>query len=232
MAKSLSILNLQGTIGGVTHVQSKTYKPHIRKGRSSREINVVFQENNRQMAVANMPARLIKNTIDLYRGDFNGGQFWQVLVGYFKKQVKAKRPFDVMGLRNVEVNKNYPLNRMFSEAASCSIDHQKGVLRLTVRGGAMPNFKRKYIDGYKLSAIAVFPDFERGKADSVMKESPIMPLNLQTEDVFFDFEMDDTWKQYLLCLKIAGCSKGEVCVGDSIKGMRIVDVGERTEEKG
>lgn len=225
MAKSFSIIKLQGTLDGMTHVQSKTYGEHIRKARRAGEVNETLKDNNRQIVAANAPARLIKNAIDQYREDFKGGQLWQRLVSHFKKELKEKQFIDVLALKDKEVNEHYPLSRIYSEVVSITIDPDKRILKVIISRGCVPNFKRKYIDGYKLSAIAVFPDFEGYNADSLLQETAIIAIAGSKENVCFEFDLKSSWRQYLICLKLEGCSEGNVCAGDSVRGMRIVATG-------
>ncbi len=61
---------------------------------------------------ANVPARLVKIAIDLYRADFPSGQLWQYLVGMFNKQLKMKISLSNHQLINKDINPDYPLSRL------------------------------------------------------------------------------------------------------------------------
>lgn len=225
MAKSFSMIKLQGTLDGMTHVQSKTYGEHIRKARRAGEVNETLKDNSRQIVAANVPARLIKNAIDLYREDFTGGQLWQRLVSHFKKELKEKQAIDVLALKDTEVNEHYPLSRIFSEVVSIKLDSDERILKIIISKGCVPNFKRKYIDGYRLSAIGIFPDFAAGTAESLSQASEILSIAEKSGDITFEFNLKENWQQYLICLKLDGCCKNEVCLGPAVKGMRIVATG-------
>jgi len=224
MAKSNSVLNLQGTIKGLTFVNSRAYEPHVRKARSTAEVNSVFKENSRQMTDANKPARLVKNAIDVYRQDFKGGQLWQRLVSHFKKEVKAEMPFQVAALKGMEVNENFPLSRLFVWT-TVGIESTEEMLHLDIDYSSHPNFKRKYIDGYRFSAIAIFPDFQDDSAESVLEESEIIEFDTACKRLRFSFSVNRNVRQYLVCLKLEGCEGGVVCLGNVVKGMQIVAAG-------
>ncbi|MGV3510246.1 MAG: hypothetical protein ACO1N7_13220 [Sphingobacteriaceae bacterium] len=226
MAKSKSILELQGTINGIAHVNSKTYGHHLRKARSSGAVNEVFKENNLQIVDANAAARLIKNTVDAYRGDFIGGQFWQNLVSCFMKQLKLNIPFNVKALKDIEINENYKLSRIYNENLRASIDEERRMLTILLESTSRPDFKRKFVDGYRISTIAVFPDFTTNYVESMVVESEVISLSLACEPLSFNFYISENADQYLICLKIEAFENARLCSGHATKGMRIVDAGD------
>ena len=225
MAKLKSIFKPQGTIGGLTTVRSKTYGEHVRSARGSKsaaEVNNAFKKSSSEMMSGNVPARLIKNTIDLHRQDFIGGQLWQKLVGIFKKQVKDQQPFSVKDLQNIEVHDLYPISRFLKGLLQYDLSITKNAIVLNLSFNEHPDFKRKYVDGYRVGVICIFPDFINDQADSLIVYSPVINLSSVYKPLSFEIPCPETAVQFLLCLKIEGCEKGEVCTGLSPKGMRII----------
>lgn len=230
MAKSNSILNLQGTLGGITHVDSRRYRPHIRKARSTSGVNEVFKQNQQQITDANKPARLIKNVVDEYRQDFKGGMLWQWLVKYFKAQVKEEQLPDVTGLVGMEVHDDHHLKRFLTGRLEWSLEANEEVLHFKINHMDRPDFKRKYPDAYSVSAIAIFPDFEGETADHSMITCEAIPLEEDLKDADYIFPIPAGTEQYLVILKLQAYTQNEICAGHSTKGMRIVAAGRIEEE--
>lgn len=230
MAKSNSILALQGTLGGITHVESRRYRPHVRKARSSSAVNGVFKENQEQIIDANKPAQLIKNVVDEYRKDFTGGMLWQWLVKYFKGQVKEKKASDVSGLVGMEIHDDYHLRRLLPGRLEWSLKATDEILNFKITHMDRPDFKRKYPDAYSLIVIAVFPDFAAQTAVHSMVNSEIISLEEDLKDADFTFKIPSAADQYLIITKLLGYTQNEVCPGHSTKGMRVVAAGRFEEE--
>ena len=67
MAKSKSLLNLQGTIAGLTFVKSGAYGDHVRAERGTYKpatINASLKKEGKMIVMANLPAKIIKDAID------------------------------------------------------------------------------------------------------------------------------------------------------------------------
>jgi len=161
MAKTKSILELRGTIEGLTFVKSRAYGEHVRAARGTYKkavMNKACQKTSKELLKANKPAKILNDAIARYREDFRGGFLWQRIVSMFKKQLKKKGRFDFGQLSEFEVHEKLPLTRIFNPDVKISIDETKGVLILSVSSDNQPTFGGRYIDGYRLRAIAIFPD--------------------------------------------------------------------------
>ena len=232
MAKIRSLFEIQGTIAGYTTVNSKAYETHIRAARGSKskvEVNDTLKAHNALLTSANVPARLVKNAIDEYRSDFPGGQLWQDLVGMFKRQLKEERPLSIGMLKYKHINPNYPLSRLLKRGIPSAISVESGLISVTLRE-LYPMFQRKTIDGYQTEVIAIFIDFDKQETTSDSSTSKIIPLNY-AEILNFELKGGKPGDQYLICLKLIGCSKGIVQIGNSTRGMQVIDTGIMEEDE-
>jgi hypothetical protein len=70
MAKSKSILDLQGTFRGMTFVHSRAYGDHLRAARGTHKkakINNVLKKEGELLVKANKPAKILHDAIKIYR---------------------------------------------------------------------------------------------------------------------------------------------------------------------
>lgn len=226
MAKLSSLLGISGTIGGYTTVNSKAYNTHIRAARGSKskvEVNDTLKVHNLLLMSANVPARLVKTSIDLYRADFPSGQLWQYLVGMFKKQLKMEISLSIHQLINKDINPDYPLSRLTRRGFKLMVTPGPGTIRVDIQN-LSPEFRRKTIDGYQIEVAAIFIDFDRLETTSDRSVSQVLPLS-HPGILTFDFKAGKPGDQYLICLKIAGGCKGEVQSDNSLTAMKIIHTG-------
>ena len=229
MAKSNSIFNLQGTIAGLTFVNSKRYKPHVRTARGSKtkvEVNDTFRRNNSAMISGNVAAKLIKDALDPHRQDFKGGDFWQKAVGIFQKQFKTGQDFHVEDLKGLEINDRYPLGRLLPGFLDYTLSIDESKLHFGLDLKAHPDFKRKFVTGYRAALIFVFPDFVKGHAASAVGYSPVIYFNSPCTPIHFSIDKPKKFDQYLVVLKIEACEKDVVLRGNALKGMKIIAAAE------
>lgn len=226
MARSKSILSIQGTFQGMTHVDSKTYGEHIRAARGTHKIarvNDTLRAVGEQLITANAPAKLIKDAIDPYRHDFYGGQMWQRLVSLFKKQLKLRGRFDFSELRNFEIYKEYPLSRFSIFHTNARFDPNSSSLTVTLNYHK-PVFKKvEYLTGYRISVIGLYPVGDKALTEIV--RSPVIARStdhVETLAVAVPVPLEAT--QALLCIKFEGFEGNELAYGNTTKGMAIANV--------
>lgn len=226
MARSKSILSLQGTFQGMTHVDSKTYGQHIRAARGTHKIarvNDTLKAVGEQLITANTPAKLIKDAIDPYRHDFYGGQMWQRLVSLFKKQLKTRGRFDFSELRNFEIYKEYPLSRFSIFQTNTLFDANSSLLTVTLNYHK-PVFKKvEYLTGYRISVIGLYPI-----GDKVLTEIARSLVIARSEDhvetSVLTVPVPHEAREVLVCIKFEGFEGNELAHGHTPKGMAITNV--------
>jgi hypothetical protein len=226
MAKSRSILELQGTISNLTFVDSRTYGKHVRVKRGTRkpaDVNDSFKENSNYLIGANAPARMIKAALDPYCKNFGYGQLWQRLVSLFRAQLKEQGRTNLSGLEGLEVNTQYPFGKFMLIKATATVDVKEAALQVTLSYDSPPVFKKsKHIDGYRLSVIAIYPDMKTGIATTAVATSPVTDLKSKLKELQFQLQLPPEAKEYLLCVKLEGMEKGLDPGGMATKGMRFI----------
>lgn len=229
MAKSRSILGLQGTLSNLTFVDSRTYGKHVRVKRGTHkpaDVNDSFKKNSNYLIGANGPARMVKASLDPYCKNFGYGQLWQRLVSLFRAQLKGHGRIDLSGLEGLEVNADYPLGKFMLIKATATVDEKQAMLQVTLFYDSPPVFKKsKHIDGYQLSVIAIYPDLKKGIAATAVATAPVVGLKSMLKEQQFSLQLPPEVEEYLLCVKLEGMEKGLDPGGIATKGMRFVKHG-------
>ena len=225
MAKSKSILSIQGTFQNITHVDSRSYGEHIRAARGTHKpavLNDAMKDEGKKLANAVAPAKLIKDALDPYRQDFYGGQMWQRLVSIFKRQLKQKGTVNYHELTNFEIYKEYPLGRFAIFSLNSQYDKNSSSLTVTL-SYPLPVFKKvRYVTHYRLNVIGIFPINE--KVLTNITSSEIILCQAQPKETQLTLSVPTEASVALLCVKFEGFKNGELAKGLTTKGMAILKV--------
>lgn len=206
------------------YVNSRTYGEHWRAKRGSKtpaSLNSSLQKSALDLQEANKVALLIKSRLDPFRYNFMGGLIWQKLVKEFKRQAKEEKAFHTENFDGMDIWNLYPLSR-FRAYISCQCQTGPLGLAVTIHLNRHPDFKRSFVDSYRISMLAIFPDFEKMEAhdegcisDPVFLKEALAPL-------LFHFPVPQEAKHYLLVLKIEGAEKGKPNNNYTIKAMQFI----------
>lgn len=229
MAKIDSLIHFSGTLQGLTRVRSKSYKDHVRAARKKgTPVNAAFRQSGKEMVRANVPAKLIKDALDPYRGDFKCGRFWSRLVSLFKGQIKQKGRIDFQVLEGMELSAEYPLTR-FVRCRQIELRHSTRDLRITITHEP-PQFKKKlsYLDGYRLSLLCLYLHKKEDKVRAIhLFNGPLKPIggaDLADETVSFSVPMVPNTGSIIFCLIGEGSENGRLLSAPNTKGIQIVKV--------
>ncbi len=209
------------------YVNSRTYGGHWRAKRGSKtkaNLNSSLQKSTKDLEIANKAAGLIKSYLDAFRYNFMGGLIWQKLVKEFKQQAKEGKAFHTERFSRMDVWDLYPLNR-FGTYFNYYCQTDATQLTVTLSPNRHPNFNRKYTDSYRLSMLAIFPDFEWMEAHDEGCISDILFLKNTVEPVTFTFPVPEGAKHYLLVLKVEGAEQGKLSDNHTIKSMQLIGGG-------
>lgn len=225
MAKQKSVISLDGTFMGITHVNSRTYGEHVRAARGTHkpaEINQAFKKSASDMVISNLPAKMIKDALAPLRENFGGGMLWQELVSLFKKQYKTEGAFDFTALNKCDVHKRYPLTRLVTfSKAHAEADRSTGTVSFTLGHQGTFQFKRNYINGYRFSVQAIFPVIEDKTAYAEVQQLPVLPIVRKAQEHLFTFAIPAKATVVLFAVKLEGYTAGEEDKSHTTKGMRI-----------
>jgi hypothetical protein len=228
MAKSNSVLKLQGTLSDLTFVNSPTYGNHVRAKRGTHkvaEVNEAFKHESKQLVSANLPAKIIKDAIEPYRRDFIDGQLWQRLVSKFRKQLKDYGKFDFGGMSGFEIHSRYTFERFVRPDAEITIK-KKSILQVDIHFRHPPIFTSyEYIDGYQCILIGVFPDLKKRKSTSLSVSSPVIPLTEKVTPLTMRLKLPKGARDFVVLLKIEGTERGVSNNAYSTKGFCAIGGG-------
>lgn len=210
----------------LTTVNSKTYGEHTRARRGSKskvEVNDTLKAHNLLLTSANVPASLVKKAIDSYRSDFPCGQLWQFLVGMFKTQLKKGIPLNVNKLMLKDINKEYTLGKFIKHGFKREVTSGPATVRVDI-SNLKPEFRSKSIDGYQVEGVAICFNFEQMETTSESSTSPIVPLS-HDQILNFELKLEKPGDQYLICIKLNACIRGQILTENSAKCMYIIETG-------
>lgn len=109
MAKIFSLINIRGTIGGMTFVRSTKYGDHVRAPRGSKtpiRLNDAFVASAARMKIANASAKLIKDAVTPHQDDNKDCKLWTRLIQFFRAQLKDQGTIDLNGLKGFCISAN------------------------------------------------------------------------------------------------------------------------------
>jgi hypothetical protein len=206
MAKSQSLIKLQGTIGALTFVNSSAYGEHVRARRGTYKpalVNASLKQEGKMIVMANIPAKIFKDAVDPYRGQFLGGTLWSRLVSFFRKQLKTEGKFDFSKLKHFEIQERHPLDSFINVHSTVSANKKTAKLKVEVRYDHHPKFKKvKNIDGYVLTVIGMFPDLKKKTAQTSSVASKVFRITGPLSPFLAELNLPPKTKEYTVCLKL------------------------------
>jgi len=229
MAKSKSGADDKNAHIEKVRVKSRAYGTHFRAKRGTykkAKLNAACKKQSKQLISANRPSKILKDAIAPYRDGLEGGPMWSNLLSMFNKQVDDYGAFDFGKVEPFEVHPAHPLGRFLTASTDVRANNAKSELEVSISYGSHPWFpKSPYIDGYKVTVIGIFPDLKKNTARTVAMESEIMGLKGKAAPLKVQLAIPKKATTFLICIKMEGCSEGEVNDTPATMGMRMVRAG-------
>jgi hypothetical protein len=228
MAKKKPKISASDVPPGMTLVKSRTYGDHLRAKRGTHKkvvLNAVLQKGTEHVGEANAAAKLIKDALGPYRKGLIDNTFWPNLLSMFRLQQINTGTVDFSELKPLEFHPRYTLHKLLGVQVGTSYDDSTRMLRAVVSYNSLPHFGKSRVDGYKLSAIVLFPDLKKKTAEIVIQESAVMPREKNQSPFDVAVSVPDGAECFVLCLRIDGCSEGKVYHTIATKGGRVVAAG-------
>jgi hypothetical protein len=143
MAKLKGIIKIQGSVDGMTCVDSQRYEKHIRAARGTHKkakLNNVFQSNNiKAKKVAQFASPLLKQFKRFERG-FAGGDLWSRINGRMLK-AKSTSINDLMeSLNGLDMHERYPLSGVFPTMPTVDVSSDGAELSIDITFLSTPEF--------------------------------------------------------------------------------------------
>ena len=228
MAKSKSKISLADVPPGMTLVRSRVYGDHVRAKRGTYKkarLNEALKKGSVFIGEANAAAKLFKDAVDPYRKRLIDNSLWPNLLSMFRRQQTKTGCVDFSQLEPFEFHNRYTLHKLLPVDAVISYDDKTGTLRAVISYQGLPHFGKSRVDGYKLSAIVLFPDLKKKTANTVVEESAILPLEGKQAPFDVAISVPKRADCFILCLRIDGCSEGKVYHTIATKGMAVIAAG-------
>jgi hypothetical protein len=134
MAKVRSIIELSGTIAGITFVNSGAYGPHSRAKRGT-YTPITLADGMKTGAAhqsrANVMAKIIFDAVNEFAPNFKDGKFWSRLIAVFRKQQKKGHECGYADFNQMEVRPDYPISKHVRFSIATTIDGTKQLVSLT-----------------------------------------------------------------------------------------------------
>lgn len=225
--KSKSRISPADVPPGMILVKSRAYGDHLRAKRGTHKkarLNAALKKGTVFVREANAAAKLFRDAIEPYRKDIADKLLWPNLLKMFRLQQTKTGRVDFSQLEPFELHPRYTLHKLLPVQVVRSYDDKTRTLQ-AVMSYSGPHFRNARIDGYKLTAIVLFPDLKKKTAKTVVEESAI--LSRKTEQASFDVSVSvpPRAKCFLLCLRIDGYSTGKQSHTIAAKGMKVVAAG-------
>ena len=96
---------------------------------------------------------------------------------------------------------------------------------MEISNEGLPHFGKSRVDGYKLSAIILFPDLKKKRVQTAVEESSVLPLKGKHSPLDVTVSVPGRASCFILCVRIDGCNKGEVYYTIATKGMAVIAAG-------
>jgi hypothetical protein len=221
--KRSALINFKGTIDGMTIVQSKTYAPHMRKARSTSEINDVLQKSAEAMAEATSYAMSIYRAFDPYRKDVTDSKAWTRLRHLFRKALVDGKPIDYTFLTNFHFRDKVSLDSMASPRLTITQDTGKNMFKLSLCCSI--NFPEELnMEGVKITIVPVIANVTRKTAE-VPGAYEFMEKDLKNAKGIYEAEMalPVKYDAIVIAVKVEGYKDGK-SNNQKVNNMAIVEV--------
>ncbi|NII23794.1 hypothetical protein HB364_01795 [Pseudoflavitalea sp. X16] len=227
MARSTSILfKFKGTIGELTFVKSRTYKPHVRLKRGTIKPAVLNEkmEASRQLLLScNKQAKLL---FDALRDEPHDGSLWSRLVKTFFHAAASGKVPDVRLFRNLECDVKHPLEPIagsFQHHNKLQLKQEKKKLTIAIQLKSHPVVPQDPFPGdYRLRVVVVFPDFDNHSYQKEVATGPVTSLKHPLKPVNVQVPVPSAKAAYLVLVSVEAIMKGKPIDLQSMAAMKVV----------
>jgi len=162
MAKANNPQGLQGTVKGLTFVQSKRYGDHVPNPRGTFKpavLNEAMEQSKNNLLQVNETASLLFSGI---RDEHRDGTLWTRLLSVLRHQLKGKKHLDVSALLNLECHAVHTLHKIMRRKWDLEITGIiKRQLYITLELSGAPRWKTKHMHAFQVSLHVIYPDLAR-----------------------------------------------------------------------
>ena len=146
MAKQKGIIKIQGTVAGLTAVESDAYGDHLRRARGTVknvEVNEVLQGNADHAKPINAFGSPLLRQFKRLDDGFAPGNLWSRMNGRMLRAKDIKAEKLLHALNGIEINERYPFEKLFATAPKFEFAKRKEQLIVGVELLSHPDFPSK-----------------------------------------------------------------------------------------
>lgn len=227
MAKSKRRISLRDVPPGMTRVRT-SQGDHLRAKRGTykkAKLNRALKKGTVFVVEANAAAKLFKDAIHPYRSGLVDQTLWSRLLSVFLRQQNKLGTIDFGQLKPLELHTRYTLHKILPVRVVTTYDSHARMLQSVMAYEGRPNFDSKHIDGYKLTAVILFPDIKKKTIQTEVEDSGILRLEDKAPSFDVQFPVPTGAKWFVLCVRIDGYSQKKKYHTIATKGMQVVDSG-------
>jgi len=210
MAKANNPQGLQGTVKGLTFVQSKRYGDHVRNPRGTFKpavLNEAMEQSKNHLLLVNETASLLFSGI---RDEHRDGTLWTRLLSALRHQLKEKNHLDVSALLNLECHAVHTLNNIMRRKWDLEITGiVKRRLHITLELSGAPRFKTKHMHAFQVSLYVIYPDLARNQLKKEIVYSDALSVTAYPNELPFVIPIPPRATAYAVFLKITGCKPSQ-----------------------
>ena len=230
MARSKhSLIKLSGTIGGLTFVNSKRYRPHTRTPRGTHTaapVNEVLETNSKKTKQYSPITSRLHHCFGIIGRGFKQSDLWQVIMsGVLKGGCRDLTEF-VQRFKGLDLNSKYRFDEIVTPPGVAVSSDRKPDMRIVLENCVTAHFpKNKTINSYYYEVFIVWMDKGGKRFEWDSSETEWLFTRHEAYDFEFAFAKPLWAKYYLVVLKLIG-GEDQVASGNlSSMRMQVCDTG-------
>lgn len=227
MAKPISpIFKFSGTIAGMTYVDSKTYKPHVRAAKGTHTPNVLTDALKESSSLLQFCNQRAKPLFQALREEHHDGRLWSRLVSLFYAELKAGRTINVHCLRDLDCNLQHKLDELLPLGFNIDVKKEKKKLGIHVRLEGHPKVDDQIPrEGYQLRLVVIYPDFVKDKVRKEVLLGPVIKYKSPLKALELEVPMPSVKAPYIILMGVSPVVRGKPLTIQSDAAMKVVAVG-------
>jgi hypothetical protein len=228
MARSKGLIKLEGTLGGLTFVNSKRYRDHVRTARGTHKeakVNTVLQANSDNAKEVTFVASPVLKELKAIERGFASGDLWSRMMGAMLK-TRSTAVADLLAcIQGMELNDGYSFAKVFPSLPVLTFSFQKNVLLLEMQLLSHARFsKDTRADCYFCEMRVLFLDGNGNCVEAVI-ETDWISFDEALGTYEMEFEKPRGAKYFLVVAGVKGGRDEKLIERFAARGYRISGCG-------
>ncbi|MGZ3951002.1 MAG: hypothetical protein ACXVBZ_06375 [Flavisolibacter sp.] len=200
--------------------------PHWRRKRGSLKkasLNSAFKNANDSTKIVAPAAKRVRNALAPYMRGLRPGRLQNRISSAFRKSLKEKGQLGLGCLKDVEIQRDYPLDSLVVCQYEVSVGEEDLKIKIPIDWSSVKQFNN-LVTNYYFEAIVLWGDVnsgERFKTDSV--ESALYSIRTEKESVCV-LELEKPADDWCLLLKVTSHEGDQMAAHTKHYRMKVVEV--------